>query len=321
MWKFNTSPAIILIGGFFIASIQGCSSLSLQSDNLLDTRPAEFIQPQEIVNVNFNPQRDYECGPASLATILQWQGLNITDSELVPQVYLPKRKGSLQVELLATTRRYSFIPYVIEKKITALLKEVKAGNPVLVMQNLGLDWYPKWHYAVVVGYDISKDIIILRSGEFKRHINSFSLFEHTWRRAKYWGFIALNNKTLPASGDAFSYLKSVAAFESLNKIPFALRAYKNALQRWPDNKNLLIAAGNASYSSGDLSSAENNYRKVILKWPTYAPALNNLAQVLYEKKRYKEAERLIRKAIKLNDKYKKQYQDTLKYIQKRKNSN
>ena len=318
MPKYFKRPACILIGGFFMTLIQGCSSISLQSDSLLENPPTEFIPAQELINVNFNPQRDYECGPASLATVLQWQGVKIKDSELVPQIYIPERKGSLQVELLATTRRHGFIPYIIDKSMIALLKEVKAGNPVLVLQNLGLDWYPKWHYAVVIGYDINKDKIILRSGEIKRHENSFSLFERTWRRGKYWGFIVLDKDKLPATGNAFSYLKSVAPFENLKKIDFALSAYKNALTRWPEDRNLLIASGNASYATGNLSSAEKYYRKVVLKWPAYAPALNNLAQVLYEKKRYSEAEKLIRKAIKLNDKYKKQYQETLKEIQKRK---
>lgn len=314
MWKFKTKPACFLLGGFFIALTQGCSSISLQSESLLEKKPAEFIRPIEITRINFNPQREYECGPASLATILQWQGLDISDNKLVPEIYLPKRKGSLQIEMLATTRRYGFVPYVIEKSMTALLKEIKAGNPVLVLQNLGLESYPKWHYAVVIGYDLNKDEIILRSGEIKRHVNSFSLFERTWRRAKYWGFIALAKDKLPASGDAFSYLKSVAPFEKLKKTRFALSAYKTALQRWPDNRNLLMAAGNASYSINNLSVAEGYYRKVILKWPNYPPALNNLAQVLAEKENFHEAEKLILRIISLNDKYKKQYEDTLKNI-------
>lgn len=317
MWMFNVKPACFLLGGFFIVFLQGCSSLDLQSNKLLENKPAEFIQPQELVKINFNPQRDYECGPASLATILQWQGLSVSDSELVPQIYLPKRKGSLQVELLVATRRYGLIPYVIEKNMAALLREVKSGNPVLVLQNLGLEWYPKWHYAVVIGYDINKDEIILRSGEIKRHVNSFSLFERTWHRAKYWGFVALKKDKLPASGDAFSYLKSVAPFEKIKKVNFALAAYKTALQRWPDNRNLLMAAGNANYSIEKLNFAERYFRKVNSKWPDYAPALNNLAQVLYEKKLFQEAEKLMLRAIKLNDKYKEQYKETLKNIQKK----
>ena len=260
MLKFFVKPASILLCGFFILLNQGCSSLPLQSEKLLDNPPAEFSQPKEISTISFNPQREYECGPASLATLLQWQGLNISDAAIVPEIYLPKRQGSLQIELLAATRRHNFIPYVIDKKMTALLKEIKAGNPVLVLQNLGLESYPKWHYAVVIGYDINKDEIILRSGEIKRHTNSFSLFERTWQRAKYWGFIALPKDKLPASGDAFSYLKSVAPFEQLKKESFALDAYKLALKKWPNNKNLLMAAGNASYSTKNLYM-----QKIIMK--------------------------------------------------------
>ena len=314
MWKFKTKPACFLLVGFFAFLIQGCSSLTLQSKALLEKKPKEFIQAQEITDVNFNPQREYECGPASLATMLQWEGLNIRDTSLVSQIYIPERKGSLQIEMLATVRRYGFIPYVIDKNMTALLKEIKAGNPVLVLQNLGLESYPKWHYAVVIGYDINKDEIILRSGEIKRHVNSFSLFERTWRRAKYWGFVALSNDELPANEDVFSYLKSVVPFEKLKKFDFAFSAYKTALQRWPANKNLLMAAGNASYSINNLATAEKYYRKVVEKWPVYEPALNNLAQVSFENENFQEAEKLMLRIIGLNDKYKEQYEDTLKNI-------
>ena len=317
MQKCAFKPVWYLLGGFFIALTQGCSSLDLQSNGLLEKKPSEFIQAQEITAVNFNPQKDYECGPASLATVLQWQGLDISDNDLVPEVYVPDRKGSLQVELLAATRRHGLLPYVINKNMTSLLKEVKAGNPVLVLQNLGLDWYPQWHYAVVIGYDLNKDQIILRSGEIKRHINSFYLFERTWRRSNYWGFIALTKDKLPASGDAFSFLKSAAVFEQLNKTQFSLSAYKTALQKWPNDRNLLMAAGNASYATKNILAAKGYYKKVILKSPNYAPALNNLAQVLYEQKNYQQAEKLILKAIALGDRHKKRYEATLKDIRKR----
>lgn len=307
-------PASLLLVGFFLALAHGCSTTSLQSNNLLTTQPVEFGRAIELSRVNFNPQLDYQCGPASLATILQWQGVDVSDKDLVPQVYLPEKQGSLQVELLAATRRYEKIPYVIEKDIRALLSEVKAGNPVLVLQNLGLDWYPKWHYAVVIGYDINKDEIILRSGKDRRHINSFTLFEQTWRRGDYWGMIALSKGKLPATGDAFSYLKAVAAFEELKKPQFAFDAYLAGLQRWPDDKNLLMAIGNASYSTHRLETAAYYYRKVSVGWPKYTPALNNLAQVLFDKKEFDEAEQLILLAIQQDDKNKKKYKARLKDI-------
>ena len=220
----------------------------------------------------------------------------------------------MQIELLAATRRYGLIPYVIDKKMSALLKEIKAGNPVLVLQNLALEWYPKWHYAVVIGYDLKKDEIILRSGEIQRHVNSFSLFERTWRRARYWGFVAMKNDQLPASAKPFSYLKSVTPLEKIKGVNFALKAYQTALNRWSNNKNLLMATGNASYSVGNKTDAEKYFRQVTKQSPNYAPALNNLAQVLLEQNKFKEAEEKVSQAIKLNDKYVNQYKQTLKSI-------
>ena len=311
-------PTLLLLGGLFIGLIQGCSTVPLQSDDLLVSIHSEFKQPRELTAVQFNAQREYQCGPAALATILQWQGVDVSSDELVPKVYLPDKKGSLQLELIAAIRQYGLVPYIIEQRVDVLLKEINAGNPVLVLQNLGLEWAPKWHYAVVVGYDIKKNEIILRSGEIYRHVNSFELFERTWRRAKYWGIVAIKNDRLPATANPFAYLKSIAPFEELKKTGFAITAYKTALKKWPDNEHLLMAAGNASYSIKDIISAEKYYRKVIKLSPDYAPALNNLAQILLEQKKYMAAEKLVLKAIKQGGRYKSMYENTLKTIRREK---
>lgn len=307
-------PALLIAGGFFLLALQGCSLVPLQSDKILEEQPPEFSQRQEIISVPFNPQRDYQCGPAALATVFQWLGLNISADELVKDVYIPERKGSLQIEIKATARRHNLIPYEIDRNIKSLLREVKAGNPVLVLQNLGFSWQPFWHYAVVVGYDINKDQVILRSGEIKQYINSFSVFEHTWQRSQYWGLVILPKDKLPATSNAFSYLKSVVPFEEINKNEIAYVAYQTALKKWPDDKHLLMAYSNASYTKKKYQVAENYYRKVITNEPNYAPALNNLAQLLFDLKRYKEARIYAEKAVLNADKYKVEYEKTLRSI-------
>ena len=67
----------------------------------------------------FFPQTDYQCGPAALATVLQAQGIDIAPADLSPGVYLPGRKGSLQVEMVAAARRYRSLPYVLDASFTA----------------------------------------------------------------------------------------------------------------------------------------------------------------------------------------------------------
>ena len=56
---------------------------------------------------------------------------------LTDEVDIPGRKGSLQVEMLAGARRNGLLAYVLAPELKDVLAEVAAGNPVVVLQNLG----------------------------------------------------------------------------------------------------------------------------------------------------------------------------------------
>ena len=88
----------------------------------------------------------------------------MTPDELVPEIYLPARRGSLQVELIAATRSRGRLPYLLAPSDDALFDELAAGRPVLVLQKLGAGPWPGWHYAVLVGYDRDRRSVLLRSG-------------------------------------------------------------------------------------------------------------------------------------------------------------
>jgi len=60
-----------------------------------------------------------------------------------------------------------------------------------VLQNLALDWVPMWHYAVVVGYDLAADEIVLRSGRTKRQVMAMPTFERTWKRSRFWAMVTV----------------------------------------------------------------------------------------------------------------------------------
>ena len=157
---------VIFLCVFLVA---GCATPPLQTERLLKS-PAAQQPPVELTAVPFFPQEEFQCGPAALTTVLNWSGTQLTPENLAPQVYLPGRQGSLQVELLAATRRHGRIPYVLRPELETLINEVRAGHPVVVLQNLAFNWYPKWHYAVVVGFDLQNDKIILRSGREQRQV-------------------------------------------------------------------------------------------------------------------------------------------------------
>ena len=181
-----------MAGRFFLVlplvMLAGCATP--QTDRLLESATA-FPRPVELTAVPFFPQEAYQCGPAALATVLNGSGLNVTPEELTPQVYLPERQGSLQFELLAAARRHGRVPYVLRPQLEAITTEIASGNPVLVLQNLGISAMPFWHYAVVVGFDLARAEVVLRSGREHRHVTSLRTFEHTWRRGDYWAVVVL----------------------------------------------------------------------------------------------------------------------------------
>ena len=135
-------------GTLIVAAVLGaCSSVP--------PRPAALLEGPtvQLDTTPFFPQREHECGPAALATLLGAAGQEASPEVLAPLLLVPGFEGSLQPELLAQARRRGFVAQPIAPTLAALVAELRAGRPVLVLQNNGLGWYPKWHYAVVIGYD------------------------------------------------------------------------------------------------------------------------------------------------------------------------
>ncbi|MET0519171.1 MAG: PA2778 family cysteine peptidase, partial [Burkholderiaceae bacterium] len=156
----------------------------------------------QLSDVPFIAQDDYECGPAALAMLLQAAGVQARAAELKPQVFLPGRRGSLQLELLVAARRHGLPAYRLAPSLQALLTEIAAGHPVLVFENLSLPIYPVWHYAVVIGYDRERGTLRLHSGRTAEMEMSLSTFERTWARGDSWAMVALPVDQLPATAEA-----------------------------------------------------------------------------------------------------------------------
>ena len=243
----------------------------------------------ELIQTPFYPQVTDQCGPSALAAILNSSGVAVTPEVLKSRIYIPDRQGSLQIELLAATRGYGRMPYLIDTNISALLDEVRAGRPVLVLQNLGSNRAPVWHYAVVVGYLADERRFILRSGDQKRHVTSASRFVRTWQRAGYWGALSLQPGEMPASPDADKYVRSVAAVEAIGDIASAAAGYHAATERWPEHSLAWLGMGNAYYAQGNLDSAESAYKRILSMDSDHLIALNNLSQVQIDRGCFKDA--------------------------------
>jgi tetratricopeptide (TPR) repeat protein len=311
--ELNRPKAFSVLGILFLLfALAGCAGIQPLSPH---TQSVLLQQKAlELENVPFYPQEEFQCGPAALATVLNHAGKQVSPDELVPQVYLPERKGSLQTEMLAATRRQGLLAYTLEPNMEGLLSALNTGYPPLVLLNLSLPVYPMWHYAVVVGVDPQEFEITLRSGLNRREVMPIRTFLNLWERSSNWGFVVLNpEKKVPDFATADGWLLASLSLERTNS-KAADKSYRTGLARWPKDAMLWFGLGNSQYSLGNYKEAEKSFQQAVKSNPNFSDAWNNLAEARFALKQKKGAIEAAKKAVELGGKNQSLYEQTLKRI-------
>ncbi len=254
-----------------------------------------------IEDVPFIPQEKYQCGPAALGMLLRYRGKTPDQKELTAQVYTPGKKGSIQSDVTSGARRQGMLALPVSK-MPELLREVQDGNPVLVLQNLGLSWYPRWHYAVVIGFDLEASELILHSGETDALSMDLSTFERTWARAKNWGLLVVNPGYLPSTATELDLVKASAHLEQQRYLTAAARSYRAILRKWPESLGAHVGLGNVNYQQDKLEAAAAILKEATRLHPRDPSVWNNYSVVLSELGRGRESQRALLKSEKLSGK-------------------
>jgi hypothetical protein len=285
--RFTLWAAVLLLAG--------CGTLIPQTVGLRTDWPDGVPRQVELAQVPFFPQNEYQCGPAALATAMNFSGVSISPEALVREVWLPSRRGSLQLEMLAAPRRHGLVSYRIEPRYGDLLREVAAGNPVVVLQDVGM-MLPEWHYAVVNGFDYESGTILLRSGLQRRQEMPFSYFERTWLAGSYWAMVVTTPDRIAATATEERWLEALLGLARGGNAEAAIKGYRAAVARWPESLPAAVGLANQLHARGSLDEAAGVLRTALKRFPQSVILLNNLAQTLSDQGRNREAMALIRQA-------------------------
>lgn len=297
------------------AWLNACASHSPELASLVEQPPYGTPRSHAIDSVPFFAQTQYHCGPAALATVLQYRGVDTTPDDLVDDVYVPDLKGSLQVEMVTAARRHQRLAVAGELTMASLLQQIQHDQPVLVLQNLGLELWPQWHYAVVTGYDLDRQTVKLHSGTNENYLTKLVTFERTWKRAKNWAMLVVEPGEITPGMQEGDYFEAAVAFEKVNEPKLTEKVYATGVAQWPGSRLLGMAYANFLYAQGKLSLAAVQYQEVLLRHPNEAAAHNNLAQVLSEQGQLEKAHRHARVAVRLGGRHAAHYAQTLAEIE------
>ena len=146
-----------------------------------------------INNVPFFPQKRYYCGPASLAGVMNFYGVSVTEEEIAKEVYNTKLSGTLSMDILIYARTKGFDAFYYKGNLEDIKKYISVGKPVILFLDLGYFFYPVRHYIVATGYNDEMGYLIAHSGMEKDKIFSYKKIQSAWEKTGF-GTILISPK-------------------------------------------------------------------------------------------------------------------------------
>jgi ABC-type bacteriocin/lantibiotic exporter with double-glycine peptidase domain len=154
-----------------------CSKETINRENLSSVSNAKIIK-----NVPFVKQKDKFCGPAAMASVMNFYGQDVSQDQIANEVYSPELKGALisDMENFATEMGYS--ASTINGDENTLISLVDEGIPSIILVDLGIWVVSVPHYYVVYGYDKSNETFIINTGFTSNKEINFDDLDKEWEK-------------------------------------------------------------------------------------------------------------------------------------------
>ena len=135
-----------------------------------------------ISNVPFIKQQDKFCGPAAMASVMQFYGQEIDQQEVAEQVYIPELNGALISDMENFARDNGYNTNSTNGDFDLLKSSLDNDHPVIMLVDRG-----KWkvsvpHYYVAYGYNNTRETIILHTGYKEAQEISFEKLDKEWEK-------------------------------------------------------------------------------------------------------------------------------------------
>lgn len=138
----------------------------------------------KVENVPFYSQLSYQCGPASLAGVLNFYGEAETPDKIARAIFRDNIRGTVTLDMILYARAKGFSTRWYSGSTHDIQCAVDGGVPLIVMVDLGFANLSKYHYMVVVGYE--PEGVVVNSGKEREKLMRWDRFLSPWKRTKCW---------------------------------------------------------------------------------------------------------------------------------------
>ena len=159
----------------FFFALPACSPHAVRTDDL---------RAAAVAGVPFYPQEDYQCGPASLAGVMNYWGAGATPEGIAKDIYSGSARGTLNLDMLLYPQRKGFKAAQYAGGWDDLREKIDAGYPLVVLVDYGFWVYQVNHFMVITGYDGGH--VIANSGRTAQIPIDRDSFLKSWKRTNYW---------------------------------------------------------------------------------------------------------------------------------------
>ena len=168
--------ALFLGGALFVSG--GCAAGRPATG---PSSPGAVLSGARVIEgVPFLPQEEETCGPSSLAMLLRFHGKEAIVRELVDETRTAGLRGTLITDLAAAARRRGIHAEVVDLDLSGLRRRILAGEPAILLVDLGTWVWSRPHY--LVAYGVTSEGIVAHSGRAEAVVLPFDTLEAQWAK-------------------------------------------------------------------------------------------------------------------------------------------
>jgi ABC-type bacteriocin/lantibiotic exporter with double-glycine peptidase domain len=137
-----------------------------------------------IEGIPFYAQEANQCGPASLAGVMNFWKVGVSPSDIAKEIYSASARGTLNIDMVLYPQGKGLVAEQYSGGMDDLRKKIDEGFPLIVLVDKGLSVLEAAHFMVIVGY--WERGVVVNSGREGGEFISEKDFLETWRKMHYW---------------------------------------------------------------------------------------------------------------------------------------